>query len=164
MSWRSARWGAVPTRVLICLTISGLAVACTNAGSGPGPLPSASSAMKLTGYQSVSFFGTSGAVTVALTPADSQHVLGLVEAPPKGSGPDCQEPPALVYRLTVAHAAGLVRGTVISGYRCSAAVSVAVPGSSPSWHTNTDGRLDRAIRRLVPSGAEGTRRATIGCL
>ena len=69
MSWRWARWAAVPMPVLACLTISGLAVACTNAGSGPQPQPSASSAMQLTGYRSVSFFGTSGAVTVALTPS-----------------------------------------------------------------------------------------------
>ena len=149
--------------VLACLTISGLAVACTNAGSGPQPQLSASSAMQLTGYRSVSIFGTSGAVTVALTPSDSQHILGLVKALPKGSRPDCKEPPALVYRVTVAHAAGLVRGTVISGYRCEGAVSVAVPGSNPSWHTDADCRLDRAIRRLVPSRAMGTRQATIGC-
>src|ERR1022692_2735506 len=149
MSWRRARWGAVLTRVLICVMISGLAVACTNAGSGPGPQPSASSAMKLTGYRSVSLFRTSGAVTVDLTSADSQHILGLVKALPNGPGPDCHEPPTLIYRVTVAHVAGLVRGTVISGYLCVAAVSVTVPGSIPSWHTDTDCRLDRAVRRLV---------------
>jgi hypothetical protein len=163
MSRQWARWRAAPTRVLSCLTISGLAVACTTAGSGPRTQPSALSAMKLTGYRSVSTLGTSGAVTVTLTPADSRHILGLIQALPKGSGPDCIEPPDLVYRVTVAYAAGLVAGTVISGYRCAAAVSVTVPGSTRSWHTDTGCRLDQAIRRLVPSRAEGTRRATIGC-
>lgn len=150
-------------RVLMCVTIFGLAVACTNAGSGLAPQPSASAAMKLTGYRSISIFRTSGAVTVALTSAESQHILGLVRALPKGRGPDCHEPPDLVYRVAAAHVRGLVRGTVIGGYRCAAAVSVTVPGSIPSWHTDADCRLDRAIRRLVPSRAEGTRRAKIAC-
>jgi hypothetical protein len=119
--------------------------------------------MQLTGYRSVTLFGTSGAVTAPLPLADSQHLLDLVEALPMGPDPHCAEPPGLVYQVTVAHAAGLVRGTVISGYECGGAVSVAVPGSSPSWHTDTDCRLDRAVRRLVPSRAEGTRRAAVGC-
>jgi hypothetical protein len=111
----------------------------------------------------VSYFGTSGAVTVALTPAGSQHILSLVKALPKGSRPACVEPPSLVYRVTVAHAAGLVRGTVISGYQCAGAVSITVPGSSPSWHADAGCRLDRAIRRIVSSRAEGTRRAAVAC-
>jgi len=111
----------------------------------------------------MSMFGASGAVTVTLTPADSQHILSLVKALPKGSRPDCRAAPGPAYRLTVAHAAGLMRGTVITGYLCAGAVSVAVPGSSPSWYTDAGCRLAGAIRRLVPARAEGTRRGTIGC-
>src|SRR5262249_30304560 len=116
MSWQWAQSRAAPAQVLICLTIPGLAVACTTAGPGPRTQPSALSAVRLTGYRSVSTLGTSGAVTVALTPAGSQHILGLIQALPKGSGPGCVEPPDLVYRVIVAHATGLVTGTVISGY------------------------------------------------
>jgi hypothetical protein len=163
MSWLRGRWVSVPTRFLVCVTISGLAIACTSTSSGPNGGPSAASAVQLTGYRSVSLSGTSGAVTVTLAPVDARQILGLVLALPRGPGPDCEEPPALVYRLTVAHSAGLARGTVISGYRCGGAVSIAVPGSSPSWHTDTGCRLDQVIRRFVPARAEGTLQATIGC-
>ena len=119
--------------------------------------------MTLTGYRSVSIFGTSGTVTVALTPADSRGILGLVKGLQKGSGPDCEEPPDLVYRVTVKRAPGLARGTVISGYQCGAAVSIAVGVSIPSWYTDANCHLDQAIRRIVPSRAAGTRQAGIGC-
>jgi hypothetical protein len=119
--------------------------------------------MQLTAYRSVSLFGTSGAVTVTLTPSESQHIVDLVKSLPKGPGPECQEPPDLVYRVTIEDAVGMVRGTVISGYRCGGAVSVTVPGQTRSWYTDTGCRLDRAVRRLAPASAAGTRQASIGC-
>jgi hypothetical protein len=164
MSWQWNRWGTVAARVLVWLPIPAFAVACSgSAGSSPKPEPSALVAVQLTGYRSVSLFGTSGAVTVALTASDSQGIVDLVKSLPGGSGPDCQEPPGLVYRVTIKDAVGLVRGTVISGYRCGASVSVAIPGQILSWHTDAGCRLDRAVRRLAPARAEGTRQASIGC-
>jgi hypothetical protein len=163
MSWKWARLRPGLARVLISLVTCGLAVACTTSGSGPDLRPGPASGVKVTGYRSVSLSGTSGAVTVALPPAGSRHILGLVRALRQGSGPDCEEPPDLVYRVTVDPAAGAARGTVISGYQCSAAVSVTIRGSGLSWYTDAGCRLDQAIRRLVPVRAEGTRQAGVGC-
>jgi hypothetical protein len=117
--------------------------------------------MQLTGYRSVSLFsGTSNPVTVALTATESQRIVSLIKGLPKGPGPDCEEEPGLTYQLTARHAAGLVTGTVISGYMCGGAVSVAVPGASlPSWRTDTNCRLYQALLRFLPSSATGTRQA-----
>ncbi len=106
--------------------------------------------------------GGTGAVTVALTAADGEDIVSLAEALPKGPIPDCMEN-AVVYQITVEHAPGLVRGTVISGYQCGAAVSVAVPGSILSWRTDDSCRLYEAVRPLVPSRAVGTRQAGVVC-
>lgn len=163
MSWRWARRGTVPGQVLAFLAISLLAVACTTAPSGPRYPPLASAAMRLTGYRYISLAGTSGAVTVGLTPADSLHIVGLLKALRAGPGADCIESAELIYQVVVRHEAGYVSGTVISGFRCGGAVSVTPPGSIPSWYTDAHCHLYQAIRRLVPARAAATRQEGIGC-
>jgi hypothetical protein len=154
---------AAAAQGVVCVSICCLAVACTSQGSGAGDRPRAAPVVRLTGYRSVSLFGSSGAITVTLGQADFHDIQGLLSALPSGSRPHCEEPLGLVYRVTVERAPGFVRGTVISGYRCGGAVSVAIPGSGLSWRTDAECRLVRAVRRLAPSRAEGTRLATVGC-
>jgi hypothetical protein len=157
---------------LVCCTVG-----CTSKGGAPSAVPTASTladspavtapadgdATTITGYRVVSLAGASGPVTVPLTPGVSRRVIGLVSALPSGAGAVCEDGSDLVYRVIVGQAAGVARGTVISGYRCGAAVSVTHPGSKPAWYIDTDCRLDIAVRGLVPSRASGTRRASIGC-
>ncbi len=68
-----------------------------------------------------------------------------------------------MYRIDFS--AGLVAHStaLVAGYRCGAAVTVAVAGAKVSWRRDARCALIRAVRRVLPARAKATRSLAIGC-
>jgi hypothetical protein len=107
----------------------------------------------------------SGPVAVRVTGTAASRLAVLVSQLPSVSGSQvhCEEPLGLIY--SIAFSAGAVGPSkaVVEGYRCAAAVTVAVAGEATSWRQDSACMLIRAVRQVLPSRAKATRGLTVGC-
>jgi len=147
--------------VLICLVVLVGVVGCSST-----TLPSVA---EVTGFTSVSIpaegSSPSGPVTVRVAGKDASRLAQLVSQLPSvpQSQVHCHEPLGLMYRI--AFGAGSVPQSkeVIEGYRCAAAVKVAVAGKARSWRRDAHCTLIRAVRHVLPGRAKATQSRAIGC-
>ena len=179
----AARPRFVWRNVILAVAGAGLLAGCSSAPRAPLPIGlsqsiSASSpaqparhvpaaATVVTGYRQLADLSgsqhTEGAVHVKVSRAQARHLSSLVAALPNGAEPMCMEPPILTYRIHFGVGASTMRNARVTGYRCVAAVSIKRPDAPRMWRSDMSCRLLKAVRKVLPTAAGGTRSATVGC-
>jgi hypothetical protein len=127
------------------------------------------SVAEVTGFRSVPVpvAGSSpaGPVTVRLAGKGAGLLAQLVSQLPSvaQSQVHCEEPLGLIYRIVFGAGGGAKSKEVVDGYRCAAAVTVAVAGEAISWRRDANCTLIRAVRHVLPGRAKATQSLSIGC-
>jgi hypothetical protein len=147
--------------VLICL-----AVVIGVAGCSSATLPSVA---EVTGFRSVRIpaagSAPSGPVTVRVAGKDASGLAELVSQLPSvaQSQVNCHEPLGLMYRIVFGAGSRTQSKEIVEGYRCDAAVRVAVAGKAISWRRDASCTLIRAVQHVLPSRAKATQSLAVGC-
>jgi hypothetical protein len=155
-----------PVVVAGLLVLFGVA-SCSSSALRPQHHPSGPSVAEVTGFAKIPFIGgmPSGPVTVRITGMEARHLALLVSLLPSVSQSQvhCEEPPGLMYRIVFG--AGLVAPSraVVKGYRCAAAVTIAVAGTTTSLRRDATCTLIRAVRKALPERATETQSLSVGC-
>ncbi|HTZ92918.1 MAG TPA: hypothetical protein VMB74_11030 [Streptosporangiaceae bacterium] len=154
---------------LPAIVIAGLvliaAAGCASSAAPAQRRTAAGPVAKVTGYRSVPTMSSSsaGPVTVRVTGAQASRLALLVRQLPSAPPAHCEEPLGLMYRIGLAAGAVAHSAALVEGYRCGAAVTVAVAGQKASWRRDARCALIRAVRRVLPARAKATRGLSIGC-
>jgi hypothetical protein len=145
--------------VLICLV-----VVVGVAGCSSTTVPSVA---EVTGFTSVRIpaagSAPSGPVTVRVAGKDASLLAQLVSQLPTVSQVQCHEPLGLMYRIAFGAGSVAQSKEIVEGYRCAAAVRVAVAGKAASWRRDANCTLIRAVRHVLPGRAKATQSLAIGC-
>jgi hypothetical protein len=148
------------------IVLAGLVVLLVVAGCSSTTLPSV---VEVTGFSSVPVpvpgSPPSGPVTVQVAGKDASRLAQLVSQLPSvaQSQVHCQEPLGLMYRIVFGAGSAAESKEVVEGYRCAAAVTVAVAGKAISWRRDASCKLIRAVRHVLPGRARATQSLAIGC-
>jgi hypothetical protein len=162
-----------PGRVLAGLTLAGLALAglvlagtagCSSSGARPRHRPDRPDGLvaEVTGFRDGSIFGLSGPVTVRVTGWQASRLARLVSQLPSAPQPECEEPLALIYRITFGGGSA-ADSTAVDGYRCGAGVTTKAAGETVLWRRDATCTLIAAVRQVLPARARATQRLAIGC-
>jgi hypothetical protein len=122
----------------------------------------------VTGFVSASGVAASepsGPVTVSVTGIEASRLAQLVSRLPTvpQSQVDCMEPLGLIYRIVFGAGVVARSKTVVEGYQCDAAVTVAVAGKVSSWRRDATCNLMQFVRQVLPARAKATQTLAIGC-
>jgi hypothetical protein len=148
------------------IVLVGIVVLLGVASCASTTLPSVA---EVTGFRSVSVpvAGSSpyGPVTVRVAGKDASRLAQLVSRLPSvaQSQVHCEEPLGLMYRIVFGVGSVARPKQVVEGYRCAAAVTVAVAGKAISWRRDANCTLIRAVRHVLPGRAKATQSLPIGC-
>jgi hypothetical protein len=144
--------------VLICLVVLVGVAGCSST------LPSVA---EVTGFTSVpgpaAVSAPSGPVTLRVAGKDASRLAELVSQLPTVSQVQCHEPLGLMYRIVFGAGSVAQSKEIVEGYRCAAAVTVAVAGKAISWRRDAHCTLIRSVRHVLPGRAKATQSLAIGC-
>jgi hypothetical protein len=140
-------------------------VSCSSSALLPQSVLSDGSTAEVTGFASVSFGPPAGPVTIRISGTKVSRLALLVSQLPSvaPSQVHCEEPLSLMYRIEFGAGSVAQSKAVVDGYRCDAAVTIAVTGKTISWRRDTACTLIRAVRQLLPAQAKGTQSLAVGC-
>jgi hypothetical protein len=152
-----------PTQIVLATLVVLLGTASCSSATPP-------SVAEVTGFTSVpagQVPGSSltGPVTVRVAGKDASRLAQLVSQLPAvtQSQVHCEEPPGMIYRIVFDSGSATRSKEVVDGYRCAAAVSVAVLGQAISWRRDANCTLIRAVRDVLSGRANATQSLAIGC-
>lgn len=157
--------------VAVALLAAALGLAgCSSSAATPQYLTSGGLVAEVTGFASPGALGPmitqpfARPVTVRITGPEVSRLAWLVtrlqSAAP--SELDCHEPAGLMYRIVFGSPSATRSRAVVSGYICSAAVTVTIAGTT-SWRRDATCALIRAVRQVLPASAKATQSLGIGC-